>query len=278
MAWKWCRSVSLGLLASVLLGGCESLGGVARKADSLIANVMPDPAPKIELSWLEAAKSCEVAPSPELTLADPACVSLLMRGRQMECVATRIAHEASTKGYSAPDGLLKWEICVRKIARVLADGYYLGNREIERQLQLCDALLEASPTQPVKRVFPKLYRAADSPAPVRPSPAEYGVAGRPSPVGLQKCAVLLPPKALPVETTPVVGEPVVELPPPPQEATGRNQPTAVTPKRRPKKASGQSQKEAVPAKKKSSASNGGSGKEEIRKDGPTDVRSRGKQT
>ena len=131
----------------------------------------------------------------------------------MECSAQRIRQKGITNTYTAPDGLLNWEICVRQIARILADGYYLGSREVERRLQLCDAILDAAPSRPPRGFFSRMFAVEAASEHSRPSPTEQGVAGREMPVGLLKCDVLLPPSLAPVETTPVTNEPVSNTPP-----------------------------------------------------------------
>ena len=267
MAWKCCPSTSLYVVIALLCGGCDMMEAVVKKTDTAITKLAPDPEPRIKRAWAAAAPSCTSAPTPDMTLADPTCVSLGTRGREMECVASRITQEGLINHFASRDGLLNWEICVKQVARILIDGYYLGAREIERRLQLCDASLEATASEPQQGVVSRLLGAGmDAPA-ARPAPAEYGVAGRQVPVGLLKCEVLLPKKALPVEVTPVVSEPVVESAPEKPVASGPVPPAKPTTKKRAKK--GAVQKEKKPVKP--------AGGDE-QKDTSNEGKARGKQT
>ena len=234
MVYKFLQFASGSLLALTFLTGCETLGGVADKVDRVVSREQPKQGLRIEQAWADAAKRCAIPPPGDMTLANPVCVNLVVRGREMECVAPLIRQAGLINRYGAPDGLLNWEICVKEIARVLADGYYFSTREIERRLQLCDVILEAAPSQPPSGSFSRFLAKGKELEAARPAPAEYGVAGRQAPVGVLKCEVLLPPAALPVEVKPVSSEPVVEsLPQAPQpEATTAAKPAA--PKAKPR--------------------------------------------
>lgn len=272
MAWK---KLLVSFAFMFLCAGCEVMGVFAEKADRVIANVAPDPEPRIKFSWAVAVDSCTQSPTPDTTLSDPVCVSLLTRGRELECIASRISQEGVRNRYAAPNGLLNWEICVKDVARVLTDGYYLGNREIERRLQLCEGLLEAAATQPVKGVFSRLLGQTPPAAPARPAPSESGLGGHGTPTGLLKCEVLLPPKSIPVEVKPVVSNPVVEAPPEQSKATPTVKPAK---KKRNKKAQTNPAGKDEPAVKKPARSAGGDKPGAKSGDASENLKSPGKQT
>ena len=184
MAWKCCPSTSLSVVIALLCGGCDIMETVVKKTDTVITKLTPDPEPRIKRAWAAAAPSCASAPTADMTLADPTCVSLVTRGREMECVASRITQEGLINHFASRDGLLNWEVCVTQVARILADGYYLGAREIERRLQLCDVALEATASEPPQGAVSRLFHPDSGAPPARPIPAEYGVAGAQLPVGL----------------------------------------------------------------------------------------------
>jgi hypothetical protein len=217
------------MVLAVLCTGCEMMGGFATKADNVVANATESPESRIKRAWMQATPSCAITPPAEMTLSDPICVSLMVRGREMECIARRIRDEGLKNHYASRNGLLNWEICVQDIARTLADGYYLATREIERRVQLCDVLLEASPAVPQHGLLHRLVSLSAEPEVARPTPSEYGVAARPVPTGVLKCEVLLPKKPLPIEVTPVVSEPVVEAPTPAPEVIKQEKPPTSEP-------------------------------------------------
>jgi len=275
MVWKNCLRVSAWVVLLGLSAGCQTMGSVAEQADRVLANAAPSSEQELKRAWTMAAQSCERAPTAEITLADPVCVGLVMRGRELECMARRVRDEGLKNRHAAAQGLLDWENCALDIARVLTEGYYLGPREIERRLQLCDGLLEAAPTQPQLGAWSRLARLGAEASRARPAPAEQGLGGRPMTAGLLKCEVLLPRKDPPVEVAPVVTEPVVErIETPPQLDT----PKVVTKpakKKRSKPASsgkreGVETKPAKPAATEQSGSQSGGAVK--------DVGSRGKQT
>jgi hypothetical protein len=195
------------MLLACAAGGCAVVPAVAQKADRLIAPSEADRALRLKYAWSSAAGSCVAQPGPELALLHPVCARLLMRGQELECLAGRLREEAVINHYPSPDGLLNWENCVKRMSRTLADGYYLGPREIERELQLCEASIEASPVKPAEGYFSRLFGNENGP-PAWPSTAEFGAGGRQAPTGLLKCAVLWPPASVPTQQN-AVASPVV---------------------------------------------------------------------
>ena len=274
MVWKCCPSASLSLVIALLCSGCDMMETVVKKTDTVITKLTPDPEPRIKRAWAAAAPSCASATTPDITLADPTCVSLVTRGREMECVAARITQEGLINRFASRDGLLNWEVCVKQVARILSDGYYLGAREIERRLQLCDVALEATASEPPQGAVSRLFYSGSGAPTARPIPADYGVAGAQLPVGLLKCEVMLPKKALPVEVRPVVGESVVESA---SEKPGAGEPlpsVKPTGKKRVKRAATKPEKGVVQKEKKPVKPAVGGGQPDNANEG----RARGKQT
>lgn len=191
MAFNIHPRVSAWLLV-IFLAGCSAVPPLARHADNALTNSSPDREVRLQRAWSQAMQACVIEPPVEMTRAHPSCRALVTRGRELECLAKRLRQDGIVNRFTARDGLLNWEICVNEIARLLADGYYLGAREIERRLQLCEASLSEAADEGNRGFFLRLAGLGDEPSVVRPDPSEYGIAGRQAPVGLLRCEVLLP--------------------------------------------------------------------------------------